>query len=52
MSEEEKKAEETIRLTITLPTKETVVKALTSLFPGIEVTVEEEKPAGLEEEAE
>ncbi len=46
MSEEEKKVEEetrTLTLKVTLPTKETVVKAITSMFPGIEVTVEPEK---------
>ena len=40
MSEEKKK----LRLTVTLPTKESVVKALKVQFPGIEVEVEEEKP--------
>lgn len=51
MSEEEK--EHKITLTITLPTKETVVKALTSMFPGIKVSVKEEEPEALtEEEAE
>lgn len=34
-----------VKLTITLPTKETVVEALTKLFPGIEIEVEEEKPS-------
>ena len=37
LSEEKKK----LRLTVTLPTKESVVKALKVQFPGIEVEVEE-----------
>lgn len=53
MTEEERKPEErTITLKVTLPTKKTVIDAITSLFPGIEVVVEEEKPAGSEEETE
>jgi len=44
LSEEEKKEEkpEKVTITITLPTKETIVKTLTSLFPGIKVEVHEE----------
>lgn len=50
MSEEKKEAE-TITVTITLPTKEAVIKKLTSLFPGIQVTVKPaEKPAREETE--
>jgi len=46
MGEEEKKLDERkIRLVITLPTKENVVEALSSLFPGIKVEDENtEKP--------
>ena len=44
MAEEKKGEPRTLTLKITLPTKETVVKAVSSLFPGIEVEVEEEKP--------
>lgn len=43
MAEEVKKVEkEKVTLTITLPTKETVVKALADLFPGIKVDVQKE----------
>jgi len=40
---EEEKAEE-ITLTITLPTKEKIIKTIKELFPGIEVKVQEGKP--------
>ena len=43
---EEKPEKKTVTLKITLPTKETVVKALSTLFPGIEIEVEEEKKEG------
>ena len=43
MSEEEKKEEpEKVTITITLPTKETIVKTLKTLFPGIKVEIHEE----------
>lgn len=38
---EEKAKKKTITLKVTIPTKETIVEALTKLFPGIEVEVEE-----------
>lgn len=44
MSEEEEK-EQKITVTITLPTKGTIIKTLTNLFPGIKVEVKEEKPS-------
>jgi len=40
VSNEEKKPE-TVTIKITLPTKETVIDALSKLFPGISVKVEE-----------
>lgn len=52
MSEEEtvKPEPETITLKITLPTKEKVVKALESLFPGITVEVKGEEKKEEKEE--
>lgn len=43
MGEEEKPEPTTLTIKVTLPTKETVVDALSKLFPGIEVKVEEDK---------
>lgn len=40
MSEKEEKPEK-LRLVITIPTKEAIVKKLTELFPALEVKVEE-----------
>jgi len=51
VSEEEKKSTpEEVTITITLPTKEKIIQTLTSLFPGIEVTVKEEAKGEEEEE--
>jgi len=45
-SEEKKEAKPTkIRLTVTIPTRDTVVDALKKMFPMLEIVVEEEKPA-------
>lgn len=41
MSSEEKDERTTITIKVKLPTKETVVEAISKLFPGIEVEVEE-----------
>lgn len=45
LSAEEEPKPKKVKLTITLPTKETVIDALAKLFPGIKVEVEEEKPS-------
>jgi len=47
MSEPEKK-EGKIIIEIELPTKETVIKKLSELFPGIRVTIKEEPKTPLE----
>lgn len=43
MSSEEKDEGQTINLKVKIPTKETIVKSIANLFPGIEVEVVEEK---------
>lgn len=42
---EKKDERATITIKVKLPTKETVVDAISKLFPGIEVEVEEKTPS-------
>jgi len=45
MSEEEKQKPSTIRLEITIPTKESIIENITKMFPTVEVkVVDEEEP--------
>ena len=52
MSEEEKIRAKKVRLTVTLPTEESIVKALKERFPGIEVEVEKEAETEAEKPSE